>query len=316
MALGFKRMMKYSSQGAVFMALGAGMTMLTIFAGQHIYNFFDPVSTIVFDFIIAAFVSFASYKFNVKTLAFTAQILAFIVPLMAAGDTTNSIFLFSYLFVVSLATIWLVSLTGWRSLIISSLIFVGLYSLPYFDYSYGAENNADIILYFAYMFSAMYLIVGMYTVIKKGIQSAKNEIILATLNGLFLFTWIYNVAPKDFHVLIFAFWALVFAVGSFVVYKMSEQLAPFYAYGSVAVAFIAAATAAQLNGASLVIAFTLEVTLITIIVFLLTNNIKASIKASWLFVVPMLMSFSSMTAYSFSSDVFSQDFFVRLRLSE
>jgi len=311
MALGFKRMMKYPAQGAVFMALGAGMTMLTIYAGQSIYNFFDPTSAIVFDFIIAVFVSFASYKFNVKTLAFTAQILAFATPLLAATHNSNSFFLFSYLFVVSLATIWLASASGWRELIVSSLIFVGFYSFPYF----AGNTDAPLILNFAYLFSMMYLIVGMYAVIKQGVQSAQNEILLAALNGLFLFMWIYNVAPKDLRALIFAFWALLFAVGSFVIFKMSSKLAPFYAYGSVAVAFIAAATSAQLNGASLVIAFTLEAMLITIIVFLLTNNIKASITASWLFVVPALMSFSSMMAYSTSRDMFSKDFFVLVLLA-
>ncbi|MEK6848453.1 MAG: DUF2339 domain-containing protein, partial [Nanoarchaeota archaeon] len=191
MALGFWRMTKYPSQGAVFMALGAGMAMLTIFAGRALYGFFTPISAVFFDFVIVAFVSFASYKFNIKSLAFIAQILAFVAPLLTAGNT-ESIFLFSYLLFVSLATLLLASVTGWRDLIKSSLIFVGLYSLPYIGA--GSSNTESVMLLnFAYLFSIIYLLAGMSAVLKKGVDDAKDEITLAIFNGLFLFLWIYNV---------------------------------------------------------------------------------------------------------------------------
>ncbi len=319
MALGFRRMMKYPSQGALFMALGAGMTMLTIFAGRSIYDFFTPASAVFFDFIIAAFVSFASYKFNIRSLAFAAQILAFLTPLLAAGKT-DSVFLFSYLLFVSVATLFLAGITGWRDLISSSLIFVGFYSIPYIGsgFLFGSSmyaTDAPVILNFAYLFGILYLLSGMVAVVRKGVQNEKNEIFLAVLNGLFLFMWIYNVASKEFSVLIFAVWAIVFAVSSFAAFKFSSKLAPFYAYGSVAVAFIAAATAAQLNGASLTVAFTMEVLLIVSAVLMLTKDIKATCTASWLFLVPTLLSLSSVSAYANSRDLFSKDFFVLALLS-
>jgi len=313
MALGFWRMMKYKAQGAVFMALGAGMAILTIFAGRSIYGFFTPVSAVALDFIIAAFVSYSSYKFNVKSLAFIAQILAFISPLLTAGST-DSVFLFSYLFFISLATLFFASITGWRDLIASSSLFVGLYSLPYISAgSFGSSiysQDAPIILNFIYLFGVMYLLAGMFAVIRKGVQNIKNEIFLATLNGLLLFMWILNVAPKDWQSMLFAVWAVIFVVSSFIAFKFSSQLAPFYSYGAVAVAFIGAATAAQLSGATLIIAFTVEVLLIILCVLYLTNNVKATNTASWLFAVPIFLSFSSISGYSISHDLFSKDFFV------
>lgn len=313
MTLGFWRMTKYKTQGAVFMALGAGMAMLTIFAGRSIYGFFTPASAVAFDFIIVAFVSFASYKFNIKSLAFIAQILAFVAPLLTSGST-ESIFLFSYLLFISLATLFLASITGWRDLIVSSLIFVGLYSLPYigagsFNSSmYG--RDASIILNFAYIFGVMYLLAGMISVVKKGVENINNEIILAVLNGLFLFLWIFNVAGKEWHSMLFAFWAVIFTICSFAAFKLSSQLAPFYAYGAVAVAFIAAATAAQLSGTTLTIAFTMEVLLLVLCILLLTKNTKAASSVSWLFIVPLILSFSSISGYSGSQELFTKDFFV------
>lgn len=308
MALGFWRMTKYPSQGAVFMALGAGMAMLTIFAGRALYGFFTPVSAIFFDFIIAAFVSFASYKFRIQSLAFIAQILAFVTPLLTAGRT-EAIFLFSYLLFVSLATLLLASVTGWRGLIKSSLIFVGLYSLPYIG---GGSDNAEsvMLLNFAYVFSIMYLFTGMSAVLKKGVEDVKDEIMLAMLNGLFLFLWIYNVAPQEWVVMIFAVFAIIFAVSSFTAFKFSSKLAPFYAYGSVAVAFIGAATSAQLDGAALTVAFIIEISLLVAIVQMLTKDIKATVTTSWLFIVPALLSFASAANYANSRELFTEDLFV------
>ncbi|MEO5635309.1 MAG: DUF2339 domain-containing protein, partial [Candidatus Paceibacterota bacterium] len=321
LVFGYIRMMKYPSQGAVFMGLGAGMAMLTIFAGRTIYQFFTPELAVGMDFLIVVLVSFASYKFNIKSLAFVAQVLAFVTPLLAAG-TTNSVFLFSYLFFISLATLFLASMTGWRDLIISSLVFVGLYSAPYITagqspYAGGGiyGKDAPLILNFAYLFGALYLFSDMFAIVKNKLEDNKNELVLAILNGLFVFMWIHNIASKEWSSIIYAGWAIIFALSSFIAFRASTKLAPFYAYGSIAVAFLAAATAAELQGASLTIAFTMEVLLLVICVFALTKNIKATTATAWLFVVPLLLSFSSATAYLSSKELLSKDFFVLILIT-
>ncbi len=313
MALGFWRMIKYPSQGAVFMSLGAGMAMLTIFAGRALFGFFTPASAIFFDFIIAAFVSFASYKFRIQSLAFIAQILAYVTPLLTAGRT-ESVFLFSYLLVVSLSTLLLAGATGWRNLIKSSLIFVGLYSFPYMasggrGYS-GYGGDAGMILNFAYLFSIIYLLADLFAVLKKGAENVKDGISLALMNGLFIFLWINTVAPEEWGAMILALFAVIFALSSFAVFKLSSKMAPFYAYGSVAVAFIGAATAAELDGTALTVAFIIEVSLLIPVVLLLTKNVKDAIAASCLFIVPAILSFESVVNYATSRELFTEDFFV------
>lgn len=311
MSFGFWRMMKYTAQGAIFMALGAGMAILTIFAGRSIYGFFTPASAVLFDFIIISFIAFASYKFNVHYLAFIAQVLAFLAPLMAAGET-NTLFLFSYLMFISLATLFLAGVTGWRNLIGSSLLFVGLYSLPYlFSVGSGGPSGLDVplVLNFIYGFAVLYLISGLFAVINKGVKDIKNEIQLAALNGLLLFLWIYFAAPDEWSVLIFSFWAIIFTASSFVVFYLNESLAPFYAYGSVAVAFIGAATAMQLSGATLTIAFIIEIFLLVVSMLVLTKKTDIIAKTSWLFIIPAVMSLNSIDIYFSSKEIFTKDFF-------
>ncbi|OIO51243.1 MAG: hypothetical protein AUJ45_01040 [Parcubacteria group bacterium CG1_02_50_68] len=318
MAFGLWRMIRFPQQGGIFMAIGAGMTILSIFAGRSIFHFFTPISAIMFDFIIAIFVSFASYKFNLRSLALSAQIIAFIAPLLVAGQTDPT-FLFSYILVISLATIVLAGLMGWRVLIVSSLVFVGMYSIPYIFSLNGVGNiysiNAPIILNFAYIFSVLYLFSGMFAVVRRGVVLVNNEIVLALLNGIFLFLWIYNVSDKEWQTLIFAAWAIVFAVGSFIAFRFSSKPDPFYSYGSVAVAFIAAATTTQLNGAALTIALAIEVCLLVAVVLALTKDTKVATSTSLLFIAPVLLSFANMTRYIISKEILTKDSFVLLILS-
>ena len=316
MTFGFRWMMKYVSQGAIFMALGAGMVILTIFAGRSIYGFFTPLSAVAFDFVIISFIAFASYKFNVRSLAGVGQVLAFLTPLLVAGKT-DVLFLFTYLFFVSLATMFLVGMTGWRELITSSLIFVGLYSAPYLLGLDGTYRlSADLVLNFVYAFSLLYLFAGMSAVIRSGVQDEKNEMVLAVLNGLFLFVWIYSQAPEEWAVFIFSAWAFIFAMSSFVtIWSGSGNATAFYAYGSVAVAYLGAATALQLDGAVLTIAFIIEIFLLVMIVSQLTRNLEAATSTAWLFVVPMFLSLTSIADYSNARDPFSEDFFVLALLS-
>ncbi len=311
MMFGFWRMMKYPTQGALFMGLGAGMTMITIFAGRSLYGFFTPSLAVVFDFIIVSFISFASYKFNLKNLAFGAQVLAFVTPLLVAGET-NTVFLFSYLMFISLATLFLASITGWRDLISASLIFVGLYSVPNMSPS---NPDASILLNFAFGFGFIYLVSGMLAVINKGVKNKNNEILLAVLNGLFLFLWIYNVAPPEWTVLLYAFWAVVFTMVSFAVFYITKELVPFYSYGGVAVAFIGAATAAQLHGPALTIAFIIEIALMLMAIILLTKETKIAAESSVLFVIPGVLSLASFSNYSYSQVVFNQDFAVLIMMA-
>ncbi len=322
MAFAFWRMARFPQQGGVFMALGAGMVVLSIFAGRSVYGFFDPVSAIMFDFIVAAFVSFVSYKFSLRSLVLFAQVLAFIAPVLVAGKT-DSVFLFSYLLVISLATLFLGGLMAWRGLILSSLVFVGLYSFPYvLAASYGNLYSgprhiadAPIILNFAYVFAILYLLSGMFAVMRQRVQEVKGEIVLALLNGVFLFLWIYNVAGQEWKTLLFAAWAIVFGIGSFIAFRLSSKPDSLYAYGSVAIAFIAAATTNQLHGAALTISLTVEVSLLVMVVLALTKNVKAATSVSLLFIAPVALSLGNMSQYLVSTDLITKDTFVLLVLA-
>src|SRR3989344_4837118 len=227
--LGLWRIQKFLHQGGVFLVLGSTTILLTIFAAREIYSFFTPLSALGIMFLSTAFVAFASVKYNSKSLSLASLILAGVAPLLTNSPATDYIGLFSYLLVVILGAIWIVSITGQRELTAAALI--------------------------------------------------------------------------------------LFSVGAFLIFKITKRREPFYTYVGIGVAMLAAATAAELEGATLTIAYTLECGVISLLVYYLLRDIRIALRMSILLVGPMLLAFGSMTSRAWMTSAINDDFFVLLILA-
>ncbi|GIW65633.1 MAG: hypothetical protein KatS3mg094_152 [Candidatus Parcubacteria bacterium] len=133
-------------------------------------------------------------------------------------------------------------------------------------------------------------------------------------NGLFLLIWIITAALKEWQSLIISLWAIIFAVGAFLLFRLTKKREPFYVYAGVAVMLLAAATATELQGATLIIAYTIESALIPLITYLVLRDINVAQRLSLLLIAPVLLSFKSIDSYSWSLGVIHKDFFVLLIL--
>jgi hypothetical protein len=101
---------------------------------------------------------------------------------------------------------------------------------------------------------------------------------------------------------------LVFSVGSFAVYTKTINRTPFFIYGAVTAGLLFAATAAELSGPILTLAFTVEVTAI----LLLARQIVArqmSEKMVWLFTLPVVLSLGSFVSSAWNTGFLHGDFF-------
>ena len=136
------------------------------------------------------------------------------------------------------------------------------------------------------------------------------DLVTAAGNGLFILAWIMTTAKPEWRSLIISAWMIVFAVGSFLIFKITNRREPFYVYAGIGIALLGAATAAELNGAgaTLTIAYTVEVAMISIITYLILKDIQIAKKMSWLLVVPVILSFESITSYAWRTNVLHKDF--------
>lgn len=310
--LGWWRIKKYIHQGGVFLVLGSTTILLTIFAAREIYGFFTPLSALIVMFLSTAFVALASVKYNNRILALASLILAGIAPLFTNAPSPDYVGLFSYLFIVILGTIWIVTLTGRRELTAAALILITFYSLPHLFSSTSADTGT--LLLFAYAFTAIFFLTNTVGILKLKGKEIIPDLVTAAGNGLLLLAWIMTAAQDEWKSLIIAAWMVVFAVGAFLIFRITQRREPFYVYAGVGIAMLAAATSAELKGATLTIAYTIESGIIALIAYLVLRDIKAAERTSLLLIGPIILSIGSLTSYAWATSVIHKDFFVLLIL--
>ncbi len=306
--LGYWRIKDYTNQGSVFLVLGSTVILLTVFAAREVYDFFTPISALVLMFLSTSFVAFASVKYNSRALALMSLILAGIAPLLIAAPVNDYIARFAYLFVVILGAIWIVALTGRRELITAALILITLYSLPHLFNSHLVDREK--LLFFSYAFTSVFFLTSILGIIKQPDKNITADLLTSGANGLFLLAWIMVAAPEEWQSLIIAAWMIVFAVGAFSVFKITNKKEPFYVYAGVCIALLAAATSAELSGATLTIAYTIESAVIAIISYFVLRDIKIAQRINFLFIVPIMLSFDSIDSRVWRTSVWHQEFFV------
>ncbi|MEX1027356.1 MAG: DUF2339 domain-containing protein [Candidatus Paceibacterota bacterium] len=319
LAFGFWRMQTYVHQGGAFLVLGSTTLIITIFSGFIVYGFFSPVSlALALVFVSAAFVAAASVQHRVYALAVSSLILASVAPILvflsaALGgtDITSAIPLeigiYAYLMAVVLGSVWVTALTGWRSLNTMAAIILFLYSLPLWEYG-GIHEQA--LLVFAFVFGAIFFITNTAGIIKKHDQSIAAPLTTAIINALFLVIWIFDVVPDHFQSLIIAAWMLVYVVGAFLVFRVTDRRSPFYVYGMVGVGLLALATGVELGHSptALMIAYTIESALVPVVVYTVTRNFRVAKSLTLLFIGPIVLSFSAIGSFSRQATVFNEHF--------
>ena len=314
--LGYWRIKKYLVQGGIFLVLGSTTILLTIFAARTVYGFFTPLSALIVMFLSTAFVALASVKYNSRALSLLSLTLAGIAPLLTKSPATDHVGLFAYLFVVILGAIWIVALTGQRELTVASLIIVSAYSAPHLlsPFSFPLVDTQTLLL-FAYAFATLFFLTNTAGLLKLKGKDIIPDLIAAAGNGLFLLAWIMTTAPDEWKSLIIVAWMMVFAIGSFLIFRITQRQGTFYVYAGVGVAMLAAATSAELSGATLTIAYAIESGAIAFITYAILRNIKIAERASLLLIGPMILSIDSLTSISWLEGIVHKDFFVLLVLS-
>ncbi|MFA5431815.1 MAG: DUF2339 domain-containing protein [Candidatus Paceibacterota bacterium] len=301
--VGAWRIEKYQNQGDVFLVLGSTTILLTTFAARIYYDFFGPVVALLLMFMSVVFVAFIGVKNKSKYLPLVSLILAGIAPLLTHSTSVDYIGLFTYLLVVVLGVVWVVAITGQRSLTATSLLLVFFYSLPQFF-----SNNSELLL-FAYLFTIIFFVTNIISIIKSETKDIGANMLTAGMSGIFLLAWVLSCEQEELKSLIIAAWMLAFAVAAFLVFKKTGRKEPFYIYALASTTMLAAATALELNGNVLLIAYAIESVIVPLSIYLIMKEIAIAEAFTFLLIGPAVMSLGAIFSYASQSDPFSREFF-------
>ena len=312
LSFGWIRMRKYVHQGSIFLVTGSTTILLTTFAAREFYGYFTPSSALGIMFLSTAFVALVSVKYNNKPLAIASLILASVAPLLTNSPSPDFVALFLYLLAVVAGTLWIVSITKMRELTTVALVIISLYSIPLMSGQAGSDQST--LLYIAYIFAALFFASNTTGILKLKGKDMLPDLITAAGNGLLLLFWIVSSAPDHWKSMIISLWMVVFIFGAFFIFKATKKKEPFYVYAGVGIAMLATATAVELQGAALTIAYTVEAVSVVMIAYLLLKNLRISQKLILLLIPSVFLSIESLSAYGWRNEIPYVDFFVLLIL--
>jgi len=334
---GTMRLGKNLTQGILFTILGSALVIISILSGQYFYEFFTPMMALGLIFIVSFYVALTALAYSTEKLVIYGLILSLLAPLMShVAFDHQPVSMFMYLLVISISTVWISVAKSWRAGLPIGITGVLLYSLSIFTSSnyyiyefFPTESSKYITLALAYIISFLYLFISAWSLIQKDISNKekKNAQIGATVNDVFLTVvstimilgFTMSLVPTVFQSLVLALWMIAFAISGFVVFQTTKNEKLFYIHALVAILFLAVATSVELSGKTLTIAFAIEVAIISIASFLVTNKINVSKAFGGLMVVPVLMSlesvFSSKWSYWNGAGILHEDFAILLLMT-
>lgn len=319
LGFGWFRMHLYARQGSVFLGLGAMVVIISAFSAAYVYPLISGYSALGIMFLTSAFIALASVRFNVMALSVVSIIIASVAPTMLLiHSTATATELFAYLFAVTLGTVWIVSITGWRNLTAVALTMFFLYSLPFLLYSFPhlgrIAPETGTLLLFAYAFAVVFFVTNIMGILKIRGGDIKADAITAAGNGLLLLAWINVGASSEWKSLIMVGWMIVFVVGAFAVFAITKRKEPFFVYAGVGIAMLAAATAIDFDGAGLTIAYIIESAIIPLVAYGVMRDRTVAKTLTLLTIGPAFLSIQSMMA-NWRTEIPADHFFVLLIMS-
>ena len=309
---GHLRIIRYVNQGTVLEGLGAGVLLFTTYVAQINYHLFPPTMALGFLFLVSVFVAFSSVVNKSQTLALLGIVLGAMAPFLI-GSKGDFFGLFSYLFIISLGTLWVVHIRGWRPLIFANFAVYFFYSLPYIIFGIGGKISMEDALSVAFAFAILFFLSNIWVALKSE-KMEQADMITASANALLLLGWINAYVPDDWKGLVTAICALAFSFGAVLVYRIRGNGIPIMLYSTVTGMMFGAATVFQFSGPILVMVLTLEIGTMVTTIIAYSGIIDNARQMMYLFLIPIFLSLGNVMRYSTAREVFTTDFFALLLL--
>jgi len=183
-----------------------------------------------------------------------------------------------------------------------------IYAAPFvFGLESLSEPEKVMVIFITSMLSLLYFVVNVLGIVKTGETVEKHAVYVAVANSLLIFSVITSLVVEELQSLLFAGWMIIFAAGSLYVSAHIKRQTFFYIYALVSVLFLGVATAIELSGPVLTIAFMLEAAIITLLTFVMTKKLLNSAYMSLLMIVPALLSLESFDQSAWGLSIFHKD---------
>lgn len=274
MLFGFFWAKKFVYGGTSINIIGAVIILFTTSAARTpSFDLFSPLTGLMLIFATALFMAFTSLVYQKQYIAHIALIAAFLAPILINFHSETFTSLLVYFLVITLGILWLALVSGWRMLLVVSQVGILLYSIPEMQRVLGSVdtiNGLNFLL--VYVFGFLFFLVSTLSIIRSKGQTVSEDGIIAVLNGVFAAAWIFTAVSKGWQGILLASVALVYAAGSFAIFRITKNASAFLVYSSVALSLLLLATIVQFSGVARALLLVFEGGLATIFACLLVKD--------------------------------------------
>lgn len=300
---------KKHAAGQVLVVLGGIMVLLTIFAARSVYGFFTPLTALMMMSLVVVGMAIISVLHNAKSVAVLALLGGAIVPMLVKTPHPNFLALLSYVFLLNLGTILVVTLRGWREMIAIALTVTGIYTLfalPELQDSMGVH----LVWVFMALYFGLFFVTNIAAIIKTHVTT-KADLFTSAINGLLLLYWINEFVPRESASLVLSGVVLLLVGISYVLVRLGGLRETLYIHSGLAILFLGAATAFELDGEMLTIAFAVESFMIVALAVYALRDSRLAQTFSLTQLIPLAMTVPSIMDRSwFTEPLLNKDFFV------
>ena len=304
LAIGHLQIPKREIPGQVLVITGAAMILLTIFAARTFYDFFTPASALGFMALVVAMTTIVAVVHKARSLAIVALIGGAIIPFLTNAPNPDYAVLLGYVLILDFGMLAVVAFRGWRELTLLAFLVTAAYSSVFF------RIEAQL----AWFFMVIYFLVFYCASIATIWDSQKLSITdLLTTGGISLLMvgWIIGFVPKEWQSSILVLVAVLPVVFASIFHRAGAIKEVVYVHAGAGALALGVATAIELSGSALTIAFAIEATVIVALSAFALRNYRAAIVTSALQIIPLGLSLESLDQWG-SGSILNEHFFVLL----
>lgn len=195
-----ERFRRRGFQGFAFSlnAIGIGALYLSLWAACQFYHLIPAPAAFFAMVLVTVTSAVLSLRQNAELLAALALLGGFLTPVLVSTNQNHEVALFSYLALLDLGTVWVVTIKGWRRLLLGSFIGTGLLFGAWAS-SYYTEPQLATTLAFATFFFLLYA--GAPFLGRRQVEARTSPnvmIALALLNAGFYFATSYLILVEHY----------------------------------------------------------------------------------------------------------------------
>jgi hypothetical protein len=293
--LGWLRKMHNEQQYLVFTTLGTGVVLASVFAAQFMFELFAPVAALTIMVVSIAYTVYVSVQMKTQWLASVAAVAGLCAPLLTNAPEPDMTSFMMYLLFLSVGFSVVVFFTQWRA--VTAVLVAGV---SFFELSVQSQMVFSLLWIFMIVFAGLFLV----SITISLFRAQKPEVL--DVASLAMVGLVYTYFASQLSVFdglaLFSASVVLASIGYLFHLRQSDKqvVAVYTSFASVAWLL---GTSFLLEGYSLLLALTIEITFAFLVLAYTQTSLRALKVAALAFFIPILASLPVFTATAWNDGV-------------